>query len=323
MRRALAAAAGIAAWWVALSAYGDTPAEVVVRVGAAQLTVADVERRLAMLPPFQLQRYGSTPDEIRRRYVNEVLVPELLYSEQARGEKIENQPEVWDRVREILRQALENDLREQILKKEPITQAEIKAYFDAHRDRFETPRRLRLWRILVSDEALAKKIAEAAKGTDGPKRWSDLAREHSLDKTSAMRNGDLGFVRPDGRTDTPRTQVPAALFEAADKVKDGELVPQPIPVDGGFAVVWRRGSLPAVNRTLEQEQRSIQQILSRQKLEAKRAALIDELRKQHVKEVNDALLQYVQPNAFGDFAARQRPGVMPRHKREPIAPSVR
>ena len=116
---------------------------------------------------------------------------------------------------------------------------------------------------------------------------------------------------------------PPALFEAADKVKDGELVPQPIPVDGGFAVVWRRGSLPAVNRTLEQEQRSIQQILSRQKLEAKRAALIEQLRKQHVKEVNDALLQHVQVSAFGDVAARQRPGVLPRHKRQPMAPSVR
>jgi peptidyl-prolyl cis-trans isomerase C len=127
-----------------------------------------------------------------------------------------------------------------------------------------------------------------------------------------MRDGDVGFVRPDGRTDAPRVRVEPALFEAADKVKDGELVPEPVPIDGKYAVIWRRGSMPAITRTVEQEARSIQQILLRKRLEDQRKALIESLRKKYVRDENDGLLDYVDVSAFGDVASRRRSGIAPR-----------
>jgi peptidyl-prolyl cis-trans isomerase C len=299
---------------VGFAAPADAKNEVVVVVGEAKLTVADVERRLAAIPAFQLERYGSTPREIRTRFVEEALVPELLYAEEARARNVAARATVWDRVRELLRQAIENQIREQIATQDRVTDAEVRAYYEQNRERFETPRRIRLWRILVADEALARRILDEAKGTGGPKRWTEHARQHSLDKATAMRDGDVGFVRPDGRTDTPRLEVPAALFAAAEKVKDGELVPEPVALDGRFAVVWRRGSLPAVNRALEQEARSIRQILARQKVESRRSELLDKLQKELVRQRDDALLQYVHVDSFGDVAARQKPGIVPRQR---------
>jgi peptidyl-prolyl cis-trans isomerase C len=296
---------------------------VAVTVGSSSLTVSDVARRMGGIPPFQLATYGKTPDEIRKNFVERVLVPELLHAEEARRQKLDAQPGNADRWRELLRQALENDLRETVESKEPVTPAEVAAYFAENRSRFETPPRIRLWRILVADEAQAKKTIELARGQEGPTRWTDAARQSSLDKATALRGGDLGFVRADGTTDVPRVRVDPALYSAAEKVKDGEVVAEPVREGNQWAAVWRRGSLPEIKRTIEQEQRSITQILTRKKLDDRRTALIDQLRKQHVRDVNDSLLDALEIKTFGDLGTPGRPGVVPRHGTPlPPAPSA-
>jgi peptidyl-prolyl cis-trans isomerase C len=294
----------------------------VVSVGSTTLTLADVERRLASVPAYQLPSYGANPDEIRRNFVERVLVPELLYAEEARRRKLEQEPAMVDRLREVLRQAMEAELRDSVAAKEPITPAEVAKYFSDNRSRFETPRRIRVWRIVVADEAQAKKIIEQARGPDGPTRWTEAARS-SLDKATALRSGDVGFVRADGTTDIPRVRVDPQLFAAADKVKDGDLVSEPIREGDRWAAVWRRGSLPEVKRTIEQEERSITAILTRTKLEDRRAALIEDLRKQHVRDLNDSWLDSVEVGTFGDLGTPGRPGVVPRRPAAaPPAPSA-
>ena len=47
-------------------------------------------------------------------------------------------------------------------------------------------------------------------------------------------------------------RVDPGLFAAADKVKDGELVKEPVKEGTKFAVIRRRGSLEASTRTLDQ-----------------------------------------------------------------------
>lgn len=291
------------------SASPDDP--VVVRAGSSSMTASDVQRRLRSIPAYQLEQFGSSPGEVRRAFVEQVLVPELLYAEHARASGLAQAPGTWDRTRDILQRALDNQLRES-LAKNPVTQAEIKQYYEANRSRFDTPRRIRIWRIVVDDEKLARRSIAAAKGDGGPKRWSELAREHSLDKATAMRDGDLGFVRPDGSTDTPRVEVDPKLFQAAETVRDGEVVPEPVKIGDRWAAVWRRGSMAAVRRTLEQESRTIRQVLMRKKLESQRAALLRDLKKRQLTQRNDRLLQYIDISPFGDVQSQPRPGVVPR-----------
>ena len=65
----------------------------------------------------------------------------------------------------------------------------------------------------------------------------------------------------------PRIPVPDSEWDLAKaELKDGEVVPEPVKEGPGFAVVWRRGSLEAVVRTLAQEGPAIRQILGRQKI---------------------------------------------------------
>jgi peptidyl-prolyl cis-trans isomerase C len=296
------------------SAHADGKTDVVVTVGDTQLTVADVERRLRAVPVWQYATLGTTPAEIRKNFVEKVLIPELLYVQEAKHRKLEGDPAVHDRLRELLRQSLENQLRESTASEKSISADEVKAYYQQNLHRFHTPRRIKLWRILVGDEALAKKLITEVKGAgpEASKRWTESARQQSLDKATGLRDGNLGFVHPDGQTEAPRVRVEPALFAAADKVKDGEIVPGPVKEGDNWAVVWRRGSMEEVHRTLQQEESAIRQVLQRKKLEDAMNGMIERLKKDELKGVNEALLEYVDVDAYGDIGARKKPGVVPR-----------
>jgi peptidyl-prolyl cis-trans isomerase C len=275
-------------------AESDSHARVVVTVDATRLTVGDIERRLAQLPDYQLATVGDDPAQIRERFVRDFLVVELFYAAEARRLKLEREPAVRARLDDVLRHAVEQDLREKLDRDQPVTDEQVRRYYVANQARFQTPRRIRIWRILVDDRQLALRIIDEAEGTGGPERWAQLAREHSLDTATRVRRGDLGFVRQDGRTDTPSVRVEPGLFAAADRVADGQLVAEPVPEGKLFAVVWRRGSLPAVSRTLEQEAGSIRRMLVRSRLRDAVDALVQKLRRRHVRVVDESLLRHVE-----------------------------
>lgn len=285
---------------------GDA-AQVVARAGNATITVGDVERRLAAMSAPELAALGGAPAEAPRRLVEQVLVPELLAELGSAERGFDKSPRVQDRRREVLRQALDNALKREAVTEKPITKAEIQTYFEENKARFEQPQRIRIWRILVDDENAAKKLIDEVKAAKQPSKWSDLARQHSIDKATNQRQGDLGFVHPDGKTDAPRVRVDAALFRAAQAVKDGDVVPKPVAEAGKYAVVWRRGSLAAKTRTLEQEEASIRQLLERRRVDETRQGLLQKLRAEHVKGEHPEHLTLIPEGLIGDGRARQRP----------------
>ncbi|HEX2669279.1 MAG TPA: peptidylprolyl isomerase [Polyangiaceae bacterium] len=266
-------------------------AKPVAHVGPAAISDEALTRRLRKIPDFQRQALADTPDKLKRQVLDTWLVPELLYAQEAERLKLEQRPNMRVRERELLRQALEHELRAETAAKNPVTPGDIQAYFEANRGRFETPRRIHVWRILTDDEALAKKILADCKGVDGIKQWSQFARDNSLDKATHLRNGDLGFVHADGNTDTPTLRVDAALFAEAAKLADGELAAAPIQEGTHFAAIWRRGSMKASSRTIAQESGSIRQVLERQRVEQARDALLASLRGKYVSANNEALLE--------------------------------
>jgi peptidyl-prolyl cis-trans isomerase C len=243
------------------------------------------------MPDFQRAALGNTPELLKRKVLESELIPDLLYAQEAARLKLDTQPSAKQRTRELLREALERQLRHETAAHSPVTTHDIKAYFEANRSRFETPRRLRIWRILTDDEVLARKIIAESKGVDGIQHWSQFARESSLDKATHLRNGDLGFVHPDGNTDTPTLRVDPALFTAADRLADGELSPEPMKEGLHFAVLWRRGSMKGVTRTVAQEENSIRQVVERKRLEQARDELLTALRSKYLTVDNEALLE--------------------------------
>jgi peptidyl-prolyl cis-trans isomerase C len=315
---------GIALILASATAYASA-AKPVVLVGAEAVDAAGVARALGRVPPFQLAELGADDAARRRAVVEKLLVPELLGAAEARARGLDKKPRTADRLRDVYSRVMDAELARETSDKQPVTDADVQKYFDEHRDRFETPRRIRIWRILVKDEALAKKIIAESQGAPGPARWSNFAREHSLDAATKLRDGDLGFVRPDGSTETPRLRVDPALFAAVDKLSDGQIAPEPLQVAAGIAVVWRRGSLPAISRTVAQESGAIRTLLTRERLEAARQALVAGLRKERVKLLDTQLLETLPDAMFAppEVPARALPplpsgGVAPAGAAKPV-----
>ncbi|WP_437591871.1 peptidyl-prolyl cis-trans isomerase [Sorangium sp. So ce1000] len=314
-----AASAGLSLRAEAQPAAAAAADAVVVRVGDAAITASEVERRLAQVPSFQLQTFGRTPEEIRKNFVSQVLVRELLLAQGAAAQKLTERADVQDRVRGVLRSALLQRLQAEAAASSPVTDEEVRAYYEAHRDRFSSPAMVALWRILVATREEAEAILAELKKDPSPQRFKDIAREKSLDKATSMRGGDLGFVAPDGTTAEPGLKVAPGLLSAAAGVKDAELVAEPVPEGDGFAVLWRRQSKRPVSRSLEQEAPSIRQILAHGKAEAQVKQLLDRLRAQDVSGYAPELVDLIDITSTGDLQPKKRPGTLASGRR-PGAP---
>jgi peptidyl-prolyl cis-trans isomerase C len=293
----------------------DDDATVVAKVGNQAFTVGDVERRVASVPAFQLRYFGKTPEEIRQRFVNETLVKDELYVAGANADKLTDVPEVAERLRGVLRTALIDKITKEAAAAGPITDDEVKAYYEANRSTFHAPPRVVLWRIVVATKEEARAIIDKVKTDVSPKNWNEIAREKSLDKTTNMRGGNLGFVEPNGTTSDPNLKVDVALVMAAEKVKDGELVPEPVADDGKWSVLWRRQSMKAVDRPLEIEAPQIRNLLMRQRADKRVAEALAELRKKYVSETNPDLLELLAVSGMGEVSPVKRPGTLPSARR--------
>lgn len=264
-------------------------------VGPLALSAEQLSQRFEGLSPDELGRYGKGKASARVAFVDQVLVPELLVRAEAERLRLAAEPHVRARLQDALFQALVEAERAQL--PDP-TEAEINAYYDAHRRDFARPERIALWRILVSSEAQARKIIEAVQGAGGPERWRALARDQSLDTATKERGGDLGFVHADGHTDVPQLRVDPALFEAARSLEDGQLVPVPIAEGDHFAVLWRRGSLRPLQVPRSRARPTIVRAIQERKLTEKLDRLTRDLAKDRVRERKDELLELVHVPAF-------------------------
>lgn len=286
----------------------DGSEKVVARVGDAVITVGEMERRLAAVPPFQLRAYGSTREEIKRNFLEKVLIPEVLFARGAKERGKDEQLEVRARRRDLLKTALLLDIREKTAEEAKISREEIESYYKENIQRFKTPARVSVWRILVSTRDKAEEIIAKAKKTPTPKVWSELAREHSLDKSTSMRGGNLGFLTEKGVSTDAKTRVPEAVAKAAFGVRDGEIVGEPIPEGSGFAVVWRRGSMPAIGRTVEEEAGAIAKTLLREKTREAQQSLTEELRKRYVTMVHPDGAELIAVTGGGNIELEGKPG---------------
>lgn len=308
------AAAAIAANVVA----EETPSGdlVVAKVGPKPVTARALVARLEAIPDFQRATLGATPAEIKRNFL-EVLIKDELFAQGAEARKLDQETRAKERIDSALRSARVKLVRETL----DIPAEEIAAYYEANRERFDAPERIAVTRILCAtrDEAVSV-LAEAKAG--GVQRWNDLTREHSTDKATSMRGGALGFLTEDGGSSEASVRVDPALFAAARKVKDGELVPEPVAEGGGFAVVWRRGSTAAVHRTLAEETAPIRQLLVRKKLFDAVKRLSDELRRGVKIEEHPEHVDLIEVSRDGAVSQRQKPGLAKRTPEEPPAPSA-
>lgn len=291
---------------------------VVATVGPRKITVDELTRRMAAVQPFLLRDYGHNADEVRRNFLERVLIREALFVQSAIDRKLAERTDVKERINGAFRSGMLTAVRFEVTKQSPVTDEEIKQYYDANWSKFHMSGRIAISRILLATREEAVELLKDFQAAPSPQRWAELAREKSLDKLTAMQGGNFGFITPEGATDDPGLRVDAALMKAAVTVQNGQLVPEPVKEGDRWAVIWRRSSEQALERPLEKEMPSIRGILTHDKVEKRTALLLEQLRKDHVTALDPTALDLLDIGSSGKLHPSRRPGVLSPQK--PSAP---
>lgn len=289
---------------------------IVAKVGKRSITLGELESRLALVPRFQLATFGATPDEIRKNFLQKVVVPEALYAEAAESTHADESPLGQHEKKRVLAEAAIRGIKAPLPKARDLSEDQLKRYFDEHRARYELDEGILVWRILCSTREEAATVLEGAKKTPTIDAFSTLAREHSVDKSTNLRNGNLGFLSPDGTSNEAGLKVDPAIVKAASTVKDGELVKEPVKEGEYFAVVWRRGTRPASKKTLQSVEAQVRDAMVREAGEKEVEKVLAELKARDVKDVDLLVLNLVDVRRVdGAIVQRNRGDAGP-----PVAP---
>jgi len=133
-------------------------------------------------------------------------------------------------------------------------------------------------------------VLDEAKKEPTDKEFGDLARDHSIDKASNLRGGNIGFVTVDGVSNEPGLKIDPAVVRAAQGVRDGQFVAAPVREGEGFAVVWRRGTIPANKRSVDDVAAQIRDTLWKTRVKTETDKLVADLRAARLKDLNEAAL---------------------------------
>jgi hypothetical protein len=192
-------------------------------------------------------------------------------------------------------------LLEELIKSAPapndVPEAELKAYYDAHKDEFAEPERRRVAGIVLESATTAKTVLAQAKNAS-PAQWGEIVEQRSTQRGArAMPSapselaGDLGIVGPPGHPRGANPRVPEPVRDAVFKVaKVGDTYSEVVSADGKFYVIRLMSSTPARERKYEDSERAIRTAVVQAKIREKEQALEQELKKKFPVTVDDAAL---------------------------------
>jgi peptidyl-prolyl cis-trans isomerase D len=163
-----------------------------------------------------------------------------------------------------------------LARQEPVTDAEVQAGYDARAAQYKVEEQRRASHILVKDKAQAEKLL--AEVRKNPARFAELAKKESQDQGSAAKGGDLGWFG--------RGMMVKPFEDAAFAMKEGET--RLVQSEFGWHVVRVTGVQAAKTRPLAEVRKEIADELAQQK-GAKRFAEVAESFSNMVYEQPDSL----------------------------------
>ena len=267
--------------------------QVLARVGDKNITLGDYTAALEHMDQFDRLRYQSP--ERRKELLDEMITVELL-AQEATAKGYDKEPLAQQELRQVLRDAMLAEARKDAPTPAQIPEADVKAWFEAHRAEYKDPERRRVSVVVLSTQAAADGVLAEAKKSNNSSVWGELVRSKSIDPQARANvpvdlAGDLGIVSPpdDPRGDNPRVpqEVRAAVFTIGQL---GEVADKVVASGGKFYVVRLTQKIAPHERGYEEAERSIRVKLAQDKLREKEDALIADLKKDVKVEVDEAAL---------------------------------
>lgn len=172
--------------WIKEALSAETEGEI-ANVNGASITASEFEKRMERLTG---EGQGNFDSPEGKEELLDILISREVLSQEGKRLGLEKKKEVKDRIDELTKEVLINEVVNQIAT-EKLTDAELKKYYEKNRSEF---REVRASHILVKTEEEAKDVK---KQLDGGGDFAAIAKEKSIDPGSAPRGGDLGFFTKD------------------------------------------------------------------------------------------------------------------------------
>ncbi len=271
--------------------------KVLAKVGDKTITLGDFVATLEHMDQFDRLRYQSP--ERRKELLGEMIDIELL-AQEATAKGYDKDQVAQEQARAILREAMLSDLRKGVPVPNDIPEADVRAYFDAHKADYHDPERRRISAIVVKDEGTAKTALAQALKTPNAADWGALVRKYSIDPQAKANvpvdlAGDFGMVNPPGDSSTSNPRIPDAVRAAAFEIPNvNDVLSHPVQAaDGHFYVIRLTQKSAPHDRAYAEAERSIRVKITEDTIEKRESDLLAGLRKQFPVQIDDAALAQV------------------------------
>jgi len=253
-------------------------------VAKLQREVADrMVNRILLLE--EVKRRGIKPDQAAITKQIE------QYDKQYAGNErwTQNREKMLPGLKEQLEQ---QDLLQQIEKKvrdvKPPDDAALQAYYKAHPELFTEPKKTKASVILLSvdpstGEAAWKAAEEEAKKIikqlEGGADFAELARIRSSDRT-AEKGGDMGWLH--------KGSLPTPVEAVLEKLKPGQVNPEPVRVLEGIAILRLDGTAPEELKSFGEVKERARALWLREKADEAWKSHLAQLRKKAKVEIDES-----------------------------------
>jgi len=265
------------------------------KVDDVTITVGQFESRLDRQSPYIRARYTSL--EQKREFLDAMIKFEILAKEaQRRG--YDKDPEVVMAMKQVMIQKLMKDQFDQTVTPDSISDADLKAYYDANQQEYVKPEEVRVSAVIVKSKAQAERVAAEAAGDAGKtnKGFRDLVEKYSQDPDTKLRSGDLRYLSQA----TPDPSVPKPVVDAAfNLIKIGDVSGVVDAGNGSFYILKVTGRRRAMVKTFDDAKAAIRNKLYHDRRADAQKTFMDDLRQKAQIQVFDDNLGKVKIDLSG------------------------
>lgn len=195
--------------------------EVIGQAGSFTVTQAEWDAELLSIPTRARARYDN--DKAKKDLADRILLNKALY-EDAKASGVTLEPAIRRSARMAAEQAYIKAFFAQ-LEESAATEEKVTGYYQENIDRYSRPM-VRLRHILVKEEGLANDLKAKL---DGGSDFAELAKEHSLDRASKAKGGELNWA-------TKERYVPP-FAEVAFALSGPGAISAPVKTRFGFHII--------------------------------------------------------------------------------------
>ncbi len=192
------------------------------------ITSMMVDYAIEQIPPFNRPRFDNPEG---RKQIAERLAIEVVALKEAEKLKLDTAKRVQEKIKidkiNALRQAY---YQYAIRAKAKATEKEMLAYYNEHKADYRVPAKVQLVRVILKDSAKAAEVYNLVKSGH---RIDSLAKELSIDKSEAARNGEL------------------TIYDTYEAYKD--IFNEAFPKDTGTVFIYKKDTLWMVIKVKSKE----------------------------------------------------------------------